>query len=131
MKRKLVLAKALVFALSLFVGNTVSAHKVSIKPLSDTEMNTLDMSQLDKNKTREYIIAFLSGQMQSTATTSKEMQVAATLVGKLTKAQKAKFKLNAATPPEKSACWGSLCTTAQCSELNYGSVWSALGLCVE
>lgn len=129
---------AIVTFLFVFSANDVFAQKrqmpsgnSTIPILSETAMKAIVLDDLDADLVKKYIVILIMDESDAIPAETTEAQVAATLVKSLTKRQLATFGRNSSSSAAKQkACVGDFCTTAQCSSLNYGDMWSWMGLCV-
>ncbi len=128
---------AIVTFLFVFSANDVFAQKRQMPPgnstipiLSETEMSSIVLDDLDADLVKKYIAIIILDESDAIPAETREAQVAATLVNSLNKRQLATFGRNTSSAAKQKACVGDLCTTAQCSDLNYGDMWSWMGLCV-
>ena len=100
----------------------------TIPVLSEQKMESLDMDKLDTDLLVRYISTLIFNPSEQIPAKSLEARVANTMVKSLSQTQLDSFSQQSSS--KAKACVGDFCTTAQCSDLNYGDFWSSIGLCV-
>ena len=101
----------------------------TIPVLSEQKMESLDMDKLDTDLLVRYISTLIFNPSEQIPAKSLEARVANTMVKSLSQTQLDSFSQQSSS--KAKACVGDFCTTAQCSDLNYGDFWSSIGLCVD